>query len=271
MEYFCFELKTLVSVEQMWDRLSEDGFQLLYANEDPNGQKQIYGYLPSKFCSSQLKVEYPEIKDFYLVQFNSINWHDQWGALNETFIDIDLKKYSTQKALKFKMRPGPGFGDLSHPTTQLALRLMAPQISGKFVIDLGCGSGVLSFAAAKLGAQSVCGIDIDENALMHARDNLEHNAELKGQVHFQSPKEPLQVPKNVPVLLVMNMIYQEQETAWKSLPQLHTLPMICITTGILREKKQQKLYEAMCKDWGWAQLECLHEGKWCGYVSQFSP
>lgn len=72
--------------------------------------------------------------------------------------------------------PGLAFGTGSHPTTQLCLqwieRLLPP---GASVIDYGCGSGILAIAAAKLGAGQVTAIDIDEQALVSARDNAQVN------------------------------------------------------------------------------------------------
>jgi len=72
--------------------------------------------------------------------------------------------------------PGMAFGTGSHPTTRLCLSwLDAQSLAGKTVIDYGCGSGILAIAAAKLGAKVVFGVDIDEQALISARDNVRAN------------------------------------------------------------------------------------------------
>lgn len=261
MDYFCFTLKPHASIDSTWEHLVHAGFQLLYSSEEPDNEKHIYGYPPKGPSLENLLHSYPEIASIHPVQFDQIDWQAQWGSENSS-ITIDLKEYCNGLENKFLMHPGPGFGDLSHPTTQLVLRMMAPLTEGKFVIDLGCGSGVLSLAAIKLGAIGACGIDIDPEALSHAKKNALLNG-IEEKIAFQLPTEPLFTPPDVPVLLVMNMIYTEQEQAWNALPQLHALKMDCITSGILR--KQQKIYLAQCQRWGWREVKHSFEEKWCGF------
>ena len=72
--------------------------------------------------------------------------------------------------------PGQAFGTGEHPTTRLCLELLEEEIpSGKRVLDVGCGSGILSIAAAKLGATHVASIDIDEAAVEITRENARLN------------------------------------------------------------------------------------------------
>jgi ribosomal protein L11 methyltransferase len=72
--------------------------------------------------------------------------------------------------------PGRAFGTGTHPTTQRCLKLLQARLGeGKFVIDVGTGSGILAIAAAKLGATRVIAIDIDPIAIKEAKDNLRLN------------------------------------------------------------------------------------------------
>ena len=72
--------------------------------------------------------------------------------------------------------PGMAFGTGHHPTTRRCLEqieeLMKP---GMDVLDVGCGSGILSIAAAKLGARSVFGLEIDSVAIGVAKQNIREN------------------------------------------------------------------------------------------------
>jgi len=105
-------------------------------------------------------------------------WDKQWELFSPNFKDgkahIDLTPYGCPQILQ--LYPGPGFGDLSHPTTRIVLRLMQPYIKDQAVLDIGCGSGILSLAAAAMGASQVDGYDIDPEAVEHAKKNATLNS-----------------------------------------------------------------------------------------------
>jgi ribosomal protein L11 methyltransferase len=80
------------------------------------------------------------------------------------------------EATNLVLDPGLAFGTGSHPTTRLCLEWLCANIrGGENVLDYGCGSGILGIAAARLGADPVMGVDIDDNALIAARDNADNN------------------------------------------------------------------------------------------------
>jgi ribosomal protein L11 methyltransferase len=96
-------------------------------------------------------------------------------------------------AINLILDPGLAFGTGSHPTTFLCLQwlseiLVSGQVAPLSVLDYGCGSGILGIAAAKLGAASVLGVDIDDNALIAAGDNAINN---KVALALRHSKEPL--------------------------------------------------------------------------------
>jgi len=99
--------------------------------------------------------------------------------------------------IAIKIDPGMAFGTGTHPTTRLCLELMEQAIidlrksraensttsdtlrisNNEFrMIDVGCGSGILSIAAIKLGADSALGIDIDSGSIDNARENAHTNS-----------------------------------------------------------------------------------------------
>lgn len=72
--------------------------------------------------------------------------------------------------------PGMAFGTGHHPTTRMCLELLEEHVTpGVRVLDLGCGSGILSIAAAKLGASSAFGLEIDPIAATAAERNVTEN------------------------------------------------------------------------------------------------
>lgn len=80
------------------------------------------------------------------------------------------------EAVNLVLDPGLAFGTGSHPTTRLCLEWLCANIKGEeSLLDYGCGSGILGIAAVKLGASPVTGVDIDDNALIAARDNAAAN------------------------------------------------------------------------------------------------
>lgn len=82
-----------------------------------------------------------------------------------------------------KIDPGMAFGTGTHPTTQLCLELLETRFNDRSslqdhppeIIDVGCGSGILSIAALKLGAARALGVDIDPAAINNARENADVN------------------------------------------------------------------------------------------------
>lgn len=76
----------------------------------------------------------------------------------------------------FTVNPGMSFGTGSHPSTRFCLEAIEENLKdGDTVLDLGCGSGILSITALLLGANSAVAVDIDSNATDVAYDNLKLN------------------------------------------------------------------------------------------------
>ena len=79
-------------------------------------------------------------------------------------------------ALNVRLDPGVAFGTGSHPTTRLCLNWLDENVRAEDnVLDYGCGTGILAIGAKKLGAATVCGTDIDPQAVEAARDNAVRN------------------------------------------------------------------------------------------------
>lgn len=82
----------------------------------------------------------------------------------------------TDDRLPILIEPGMAFGTGTHPTTQLCLQALEQYLQpGARVTDLGCGSGILSIGAVRLGASKVHAFDIDPEAIDLTRKNVGHN------------------------------------------------------------------------------------------------
>jgi len=93
--------------------------------------------------------------------------------------------------------PGLAFGTGTHPTTALCLEwLAANDITGKTVVDYGCGSGILAVAAVLLGASQAIAVDIDPQALTATHDNALKN-QVQGKISCYLPEQFMPEPADV--------------------------------------------------------------------------
>jgi ribosomal protein L11 methyltransferase len=97
------------------------------------------------------------------------------------------------RAVVVKLDPGLAFGSGTHPTTALCLAwLDGLDLSGKTVLDFGCGSGILALAALKLGAARAVGVDNDPQALTASVDNAQRNGVARKLAVYMPDDEPIE-------------------------------------------------------------------------------
>lgn len=174
---------------------------------------------------------------------------------------LPLRDFYPEGELVFEevvLEPGPGFGDLSHPTTQLMLGEMRGLVTGKHVVDIGCGNGVLSLAALGFGALDAIGIDIDEGALEQAGNHAKLN-DCESKVCFCLPEDVVCDPDHSYVFL-MNMIRSEQKVAWKSLSSLHQSFTQGLVSGVLATELDA--FKKECLERHWTISNIAEKGGW---------
>ncbi len=134
-------------------------------------------------------------------------------------------------ATNVMLDPGLAFGSGSHETTRLCMQWLARQkVNGKKIIDYGCGSGILSIAALKLGAVSALGIDIDPQALQASSSNAKINKVSKKLQLFL----PGQLPENCSADIVFANILAGALIELKShLLEMRTKRGVLVLSGIL--------------------------------------
>lgn len=127
-----------------------------------------------------------QIKPFPAPTFRIIeeeDWAESWKAryrpmpVGEKLLIQPswLEPVETARAIIF-VDPGQAFGSGAHPTTRLSLlSLEGHLLPGHTVYDVGCGTGILSIAAARLGATRVYAVDIDPHAVKASRENVLQN------------------------------------------------------------------------------------------------
>jgi len=122
------------------------------------------------------------------------NWNAQWESEYPEVVihDEDGVPRCTIRApfhnppasgMDVVVAPQMSFGTGHHATTHLmSACLLNMSLAGLRVLDMGCGTGVLALVSAHLGATQVLGIDIEQNAVLNARDNVVLNPSLDDQV-----------------------------------------------------------------------------------------
>lgn len=126
-------------------------------------------------------------------QTEDLDWINNWKKFFSSFSIDDILIKPTWEELKaedadkflIEIDPGVSFGTGKHETTQLCIRQLLKYIRGNAdytpknrapkVLDVGCGSGILSIVALKLGASAVVGTDLDPDCMTSTQENMKVN------------------------------------------------------------------------------------------------
>lgn len=164
--------------------------------------------------------------------------------------------------------PAMAFGTGEHATTRGVIQLMQHvPVAGLVIADLGAGSGILSIAAAKLGAARVIAIELDPDAESNALENIECNG-VEDRVHFFVGDAFALLPLVAPVDLVLANIL--------SSVLIDLLPVIrdslaaqgrAILSGILMEERPSMLEEIARQGWN-VEREHTEEGWWSALIAR---
>ena len=177
-------------------------------------------------------------------------WEDYKDQSGELVIELD---------------PGMAFGTGTHPTTSMCMKFME-QYAGQFksVIDVGCGSGVLSVAAVLLGAEDVTGVDIDPQAVLIAKENVRINGfdDRIRILHGDLTKGIDMKADLIVANLMADLIVLLSESVLNNL-----VPEgLFVSSGILIKK--QKEVKAAIKGAGFEVIDLLEEGEWCAFLAR---
>ena len=175
---------------QYWDYVDEELDQSMtgkcrvtfYVEENETGFGQVAAV---RIALAELKKKHPEYGPLIMTMdgIEDADWENNWKAfykpmeIGERLIVIpDWEEADPRGRVALRMNPGLTFGTGSHATTRLCLTALEREVKeGMRVLDLGCGSGILSIAALLLGAESAFACDIDEKAVGVAYENAALN------------------------------------------------------------------------------------------------
>ncbi|HCP09189.1 MAG: Ribosomal protein L11 methyltransferase [Thermodesulfobacterium sp. 37_54] len=262
-------------IEEVLYQLLSQGWETAY-----QGDRVVFRFYLKEDSPELEEIEkalakYPFVELEYKV-FEEKNWAELWKA---NFKPLKVGKhlwvippweegFSTQGEVVIVIEPGQAFGTGHHPTTQMMLEyiehfaLTKGQNGLYKVLDLGCGTGILAIACAKLLPKAkIWAVDIDEEALKTCLENLQLNqVEERVSVSNEVPAEKFD-------LILANIGYRELKNLSQKMVEISEKGKTNIfLTGILTEDAEEmvRIYEALgyrlvekkfLKEWAFLWME----------------
>lgn len=228
--------------------------------------REYEGFFPENMTLGRLYVEARMVDDE--------DWKDRW---KEYFKPVRITERLVIKPswesfedrqegdVIIELDPGMAFGTGTHETTWLCLELMEKYLKpGDAVLDVGCGSGVLSVAAGLLGAERVLAVDLDPEAVGVTKENAAKNGlskiieavpgDLTRDVDFRAD---LTVAN-----LMADLVIRLGETVGKNLKGEGVL----IASGILCQRRDE--VTAALESRGFEILSVPEKGEWCAVAAR---
>ena len=210
------------------------------------------------------------------------DWINNWKQYFKPFTVDDILIKPTweeipeadKDKLLIQIDPGTAFGTGQHETTQLCIRQLKKYVTpGCKVLDVGTGSGILGITALKLGADSVFGTDLDENAITAVGENMESNS-IDGQ-HFKVVQGNIIDDKEVQDMAgyecydiaVANILADVIIMLQKEIPVHIKKDGIFITSGIIN-MKEEAVREAFAANDAFEVVEVTYQGEWVSVTAR---
>lgn len=274
---FLFQKKN----ELDWDYVEEEVF-----NKSNQDGVLIKTYIPEERNVLEL-VETIKAKIFLLPSYgldigegavslsnvNESDWANEWKKYykptkigKKIVVKPTWEDYEKQEGdLIIELDPGMAFGTGTHETTSMCIRELEKYVDErKRVFDIGCGSGILAIAAAKLGAKEVVAGDLDEVAVKVSKENCElNNVSDKVIVKHGSLFEVVEGNADV---IVANIIADIIKILANDVSKFLSKDGVFISSGIIHAKIDE-VVEALEKN-GFEIVEIVKLGEWSAIVSK---
>ena len=191
------------------------------------------------------------------------DWYDGWRAFHRP-VEVGGRLWvrppwetARDDLIDVAIDPGQAFGTGAHHTTRLCLEMLLSVPPGGGFADLGCGSGVLAIAAAKLGWDPVVGLDHEAPAVDAARDNAAANGITMEVTRWDARRDPLPTVETVAANLLRPLLLVVAE-------RLPAAPRHLIAGGLLREEADE--VSAAFSERGLHERERRQAGDWAALL-----
>ena len=210
------------------------------------------------------------------------DWINNWKQYWHTFSIGDLYIKPTWEELTEEMKdkpvlsidPGTAFGTGSHETTRLVIKQIQKYVKGgEEVLDVGCGSGILSVVALKYGARHALGTDLDPNAIIASHENAEQNDITPEQLeviegNIIGDKDIMdKCGYECYDIVCANILADVLEPLSVGITQHMKHGAYFITSGII-DTKEQEVVDAFNKNPELEIVEINHDGEWVNVTAR---
>jgi ribosomal protein L11 methyltransferase len=202
------------------------------------------------------------------------SWENQWKkyykpirVTEKLTIKPVWEEYSPTSSGEqiIELDPGMAFGTGTHPTTNLCLAMLEKYLKPDHrVIDVGCGSGILSIAAVKLGAKRVLALDLDPLAVEKAQENVELNGVLDKVMVRQG--DLLKEVSETAECIVANILAEIILAFVHDLPRVLVPGGLFIGSGIIKEKAES--VKQALEQIGLQVIETVRQEDWVAIVAR---
>jgi ribosomal protein L11 methyltransferase len=250
------------------------------------GSHAVVGYFPKGFRTEKkckllaerievLKERIGFTRQISYKELDEEDWAEAWKAffwpqrISRTIVvKPTWREYSEEPGdVLVELDPGMAFGTGTHPTTALCIEMIESHLKpGDTFLDVGTGSGILMIAAAKLGAEMVCGVDKDEVAVDVAQKNLIRNR-IDPQRFFVYTGNLVEETQNSYDFIVANILTHVIVVLLDDVKSVINPGGIFVGSGILEENRE--LVVTKMKDVGFEILEVAVTEQWAAIVGRF--
>ena len=169
--------------------------------------------------------------------------------------------------LIIELDPGMAFGTGTHETTAMCVEMIEKHYHGGKVLDVGTGSGILAIAAARLGADSVLGVDIDPMAVRVAQENVEKNG-LSREIDIRQGDLVAGLDNVKCEFAVANILADVIALLAAPLKAHLTENATFVCSGILKEREQD-VVDVLTKN-GYRLFDRMQKGDWVALAAHLA-